>query len=71
MLAYQGEPLADAADENDKGQNEEIEDPDGLAPTILEDQFEKTVQVNEWSVTNFVNIKLLQCGYIEECVYVG
>ena len=69
MLAYQGEPLADAADENDEeGENEEIEDPDGLAPAILEARFEKIVQVNEWSVTNFINIKLLHWMHSKMCV---
>eukprot|EP00112_Aurelia_sp_Birch-Aquarium-sp1_P011559 Seg2427.12 transcript_id=Seg2427.12/GoldUCD/mRNA.D3Y31 product="hypothetical protein" protein_id=Seg2427.12/GoldUCD/D3Y31 len=59
MLAYQGEPLADS-DENEEGEHDaQIDDPDGLAPAILEARYEKRVQVNEWCSCNRCDVPLL------------
>ena len=46
---YEDEPLADASAEPHMEENEDA-DADGLAPTVLEARYERTVPVTSWFV---------------------
>ena len=48
---YQDEPLAtDGATDEDNGDSEDERDVDGLEPAILEQRYERTVDVHSWLV---------------------
>ena len=50
FLPYQDEPLADSEDNGDQ-LLEEVNDLDGLTPSVLEARFEHRIEVSLWRVT--------------------